>query len=100
VLVRAGNSVTPRAAEVADSALETLSRATGANAGLVISAMDAYEAIAVRGIDPSTVGLIVSLRETAEGVAASTLSLPIWPGMTDEMVARVADALASLRGFR
>ncbi len=57
-------------AEVADSALETLSRATGADAGLVISAMDAYEAIAVRGIDPSTVELIVSLRETAEGVAA------------------------------
>ncbi len=33
----------------------------------------------------------------AEAVAASTVSLPIWPGMTDEEVRRVADALATLR---
>lgn len=32
----------------------------------------------------------------AEAVAHSTLSLPIWPGMTDEHVARVCDALSRL----
>lgn len=32
----------------------------------------------------------------AEAIAASTLSLPIWPGMTEEQVSRVADALSKL----
>ncbi len=32
----------------------------------------------------------------AEAIAASTVSLPIWPGMTDEDVRRVVDALGSL----
>ncbi len=34
----------------------------------------------------------------AEAIAASTVSLPIWPGMTDEMVSRVCDVLATLEG--
>ena len=33
----------------------------------------------------------------AEEVARTTLSLPIWPGMTDEQTQRVADVLAELR---
>lgn len=68
-----GNART--SAEVASAALEALTRATGADAGLVTSAEDGYISLAERNVSPSTVEVILSLGRLG-GPLATALEAP------------------------
>ncbi|HET9614112.1 MAG TPA: ATP-binding protein [Candidatus Limnocylindrales bacterium] len=62
-------------AEVADAALEILCRATAADAGLVTSMDETYEATAARNVDPRTIDVILSFGELG-GPLARALEPP------------------------
>ena len=56
----------------------------------VINPLEPWELLHVQ------MGLDSARYPNAEAIAVSTVSLPIWPGMTEAQVRCVSDALASL----